>query len=415
MFRYFKNVISYLLFVITLDYIHSICTIIDLIILIWSAMNWGDVVSQSSGKILLITIFINFIWQVYNVVRHFSFLKREDPRKPLLSMLNTGENGKKDFSQIQVNRNLTLQAYPYVINTELGVLENPSIVALLKETQTKIYPELSKQKYKVTKTYIKQYQETLLKFLNHRWYEIQQKHGIFSNDKKICLASELYHKNDGRISWRITDGRYYNGFLTNFIYTQYIGGTHYKLYPPMNMNTDPIKELGESDFSDHIGVSTILLTRDNYFYILRQAENTGYNANRFMPTGSGSVDFKDYKKTDDLRQIIIRAAERELSEESSIKRLMGRDNFDGEVHTNVIGYYRDMERGGKPEFCCVSLINMDVNEVSEFIHPNINEIAHNSRIAILFSNTNQWNDEIKPEASLSLKMNYNFLKQYLMK
>lgn len=80
----------------------------------------------------------------------------------------------------------------------------------------------------------------------------------------------------------------------------------------MNMNTDPIRSLGDSDFSDHIGVSTLLYTKDGYIFVFRQAGNAGYNANYYMPTGSGSMDYADFKEGEDLRQMIIRGAEREL-------------------------------------------------------------------------------------------------------
>ena len=57
----------------------------------------------------------------------------------------------------------------------------------------------------------------------------------------------------------------------------------------------------------------------NYF---RQAGNAGYNANYYMPTGSGSMDFADFNEGEDLRQMVIRGAERELAEESSLKKLI---------------------------------------------------------------------------------------------
>lgn len=414
MFRPIFNFFSYLWFVLTLDYFQLAATVIDVFILVLSINNWNEIVSQPSVVMLVFAVFANLIWQVYNVISHFSFLKKEDPKAPLVSLLKKGKTGTKDFSRIKIEENLQKQqAFPYVRNNELGTLENPSIDALLRDARVSIVPELSKNKHKATRTYITQYKETLLKFLNHRWFEIQQKRGSFTNDRKVCLASEIYHKSDGSIGWRITSGRYYNGYLTNFIYTQYVGGTHYKLFPPMNMNTDPIKALGESDFSDHIGISTLLYTKDGYFYVFRQAGNAGYNADYYMPTGSGSMDFKDYRKGEDFRQIIIRAAERELKEESSIQKLMGKQAFSEHVHTEVVGYYRDMERGGKPEFCCLSFIDMEISEIGEFIQPSETEIAHNSRVPVLFSNPGQWQEEILPDASLSLKMNYRFLEGYL--
>ena len=179
----------------------------------------------------------------------------------------------------------------------------------------------------------------------------------------------------------------------------------------MNMNTDPIKSLGDSDFSDHIGVSTLLYTKDGYIFVFRQAGNAGYNANYYMPTGSGSMDYVDFKEGEDLRQMVIRGAERELAEESSLKKLLGDEAFASLLHTTVIGYYRDMERGGKPEFCCVSRIDKTKEDVSEYIHASEKEIAEKSDKPLLLADKDTWKDKILPEASLSLKMNYKFLEE----
>ena len=179
------------------------------------------------------------------------------------------------------------------------------------------------------------------------------------------------------------------------------------------MRTDPIKALGVSDFSDHIGVSTLLYTSDGYVIVFRQAANAGYNADYFMPTGSGSMDYADFKKDEDLRQMIIRGAERELAEESSLKKMLGEEDFSQLVHTTVIGYYRDMERGGKPEFCCVSRIDKTKEDLTEYIRPSKKEIANESDIPFLLKDKEKWNNVILPNASLSLKMNYKYLEQYI--
>ena len=128
-----------------------------------------------------------------------------------------------------MDNELFLQKCPYEINKEWGVLENPSVDSLLRNPEIMINPILSETKQKETKTYVKQYKETLLKFLNHRWYEISKLGGLFTNDEKICLASEIFPDKDGTYKWRVTKGYYYHGYLTNFIYTQYVGGQHYKL------------------------------------------------------------------------------------------------------------------------------------------------------------------------------------------
>ncbi len=401
-------------FVLSLDRLQLFSTAVDILILVWTVFNWRDIALQPSFLLVFFAFFINFIWQMFNVVGHFSFLKKEDPREPLTSMLKKGLDEKNDFNKIQVDHDLIINSeFPYQINTDLGVLENQNIVKLFQDGQKKIVPDLCKKKRKDPLEYVKLYKDTLLKFLNHRWYEVSQRGGLFTNDEKLCFASEIISSKDGSYKWRVTKGYYYHGYLTNFIYTQYVGGSNYKLFPPVNMNTDPIRSLGDSDFADHIGVSTLLYTNDGFIFVFRQAANAGYNANYYMPTGSGSMDFADLKVGDDLCDTIIRGAERELAEESSLKKLLGDEAFASQLSTQVIGYYRDMERGGKPEFCCVSRIDMKKEEVNVYIHPSDNEIAFRSDIAFSLSNKKTWEEEIKPRASLSLKMNYKFLEEIM--
>lgn len=70
-----------------------------------------------------------------------------------------------------------------------------------------------------------------------------------------------------------------------------------------------------------------------------------------------------------------------------------------------------MERGGKPEFCCVSRIDKTKEDVSEYIHTSDTEIAKKSDKPLLLADKEKWENEILPEASLSLKMNYKFLEE----
>lgn len=412
MWRSIVNFFSYLWFVLSLDWLQLLSTVIDIFILVWSIINWNEWTGQPTFVLVFSGVFIGLIWQLLNVAGHFTFLKKEDPRNPLMSMLKRGTDSK-DFSLIHTDHELLeKEKLPYVINNEYGVLENPEIIELLLDNSIKINPILENSKWLETRTYIRQYKDTLLKFLNHRWYEINQKRGQFTNDRKVCFASEPFPSENGTFEWRVCKGRYYYGYLTNFIYTQYVGGSFYKLYPPMNMNTDPIKSLGGSNFSDHIGVSTLLYTSDGYIFVLRQAANAGYNANCYMPTGSGSMDYTDFKKGEDLRQMVIRGAERELAEEASMKKTMRQEIFKDLIETTVIGYYRDMERGGKPEFCCVSRIRKTMEDVRKYVHASEKETAKKSEEAILFKDKKTWNN-FKSEASLSLKMNYIYLEKYL--
>ena len=124
--RVIKNFISYLWFVLSLDWFLLVSTVVDVLILGWTFFNWREVAFQPSLLLVFFGVFINFIWQIFNVASHFSFLKEEDPRNPLMSMLKKGRDGKKDYGLIRAENELFLLDYPYAVNRELGVLENTS-------------------------------------------------------------------------------------------------------------------------------------------------------------------------------------------------------------------------------------------------------------------------------------------------
>lgn len=408
MIRKLKNLLSYVWFIFSLDYFQLVSTLIDIFILVYAYVNREEVLSQPTFLLLSIAVLVNFIWQIVNVMSHFTFLKEEEPEKPLKSMLDDGKGGK-NFDLIMLDSNLFNYEMPYrKSEEEEGVLINDTVNAVLTNPACKITTNIVETKRSNTKTYILQYESILLKFLNHRWHDINRRKGVFTNDKKICLGSELVLENDGTYHWSICEGRYYNGYLTNFIYSQYVGGSYYKLYPPLNASNTPIKTFGSSDFSDHIGVSTLLLTDDDFIVVFEQADNAGYNEGKLMPSGSGSLDYSDFKKGEDFRQMIVRGAERELMQEASFEKKLKDKNWNAHLETHILSFYRDLERGGKPEFCCLTRINKKKESIVNDVIANVTELARRSDKWVKIDDTNKWN-QILSEASLSLKMNYHSL------
>ena len=414
MWRSVKNIVSYLWFVFSLDWFQLISTVIDIVILVWSFVNWKEIALQPTLVLVFIGILTTFIWQIFNVASHFTFLRKEDPAAPLDSLLKKDKDGNKLFGDIHISKELT-DSMSYKPNVFLGILENERIDEVLNNNNSFIEMVLSGDRDKVIRVYILQYKETLLKFLNHRWYEIVHKKGDFTNDAKICFSSELFHE-DGHYKWKVSKGRYYDGVLTNSIFSKYVGGSHFKLYPPVNLQNTGIGVLGGLDFSDHIGVSTMLYTTDGYVLVLKQAGKSAEYPDRYMPSGSGSLDYADFVKGEDLRQLVIRGAERELSEENSLKKTLPKKTRLEKgiiIETFVLKFYRDLERGGKPEFSCISRINKGKESVKDFFKPNTKEMAYELKWGKI-GDSNFWEGEngILKTASLSLKVCYEAAKEY---
>lgn len=396
----------------SLDYFQLACTVIDIVILVLSIIKRDELLTGPFIWVFL-GILTNFVWQVFNIQSHFRFLRKEKPSNPLV-YLYKDEHGKNDFSRVNIASDLLANSLPYVRDDKMGIMRNPDIDAILRGNAP-IEANVSDKKTDYTRRYIKQYKETLLIFLNHKWHEVNYKGGQFDNESKLCFASELYCDKNGNYKWAVCKGAYYNGYITNNIFCQYIGGSHYSLYPPRNVTNTVIKSFSDSDFSDHIGVSTLLITSDKepYSVVFRQSNSSAQGPGKLVSSGSGSIDFADFREGEDLRKVVIRAAERELFEETKLEETIKDKNW--EIKTRILGYYRDMERGGKPEFCCVTEIDVPKEALAaNLIDPNPEELAENDMYFPFVHQEADW-QALMPEASLSLKMNYEFLKLEIQK
>lgn len=115
-------------------------------------------------------------------------------------------------------------------------------------------------------------------------------------------------------------------------------------------------EMDNSPCSNYIGISTLVLTTDNYLIIPSQGKLSNANAGRLAPSGSGSAGKTDFKKANTLNDILTIAMEREFREECNINKKF-------EISTEIIGYARLLERGGKPDFFGVSVIKSSINDL----------------------------------------------------
>ncbi len=84
-----------------------------------------------------------------------------------------------------------------------------------------------------------------------------------------------------------------------------------------------------------------------------------------MPTGSGSADARDIIDTD-FQRTIIHAMERELQEESMANKDQSHD-----FQTMILGFYRWVSRGGKPEFVGITKLP----ESADTYKPNNKEVS----------------------------------------
>ena len=128
-------------------------------------------------------------------------------------------------------------------------------------------------------------------------------------------------------------------------------------------------DLSGSRLANVVGVSIVALTKDGYLILTRQTSYNSVNADLLLSTGSGSLDLRDVKacspknvpkRGEDLKlnlgQLIEQGMLREMEEESGISKTHCTD-------TQIVGYSRWLDRGGKPEFYGFTVLNLDYEEV----------------------------------------------------
>ena len=172
--------------------------------------------------------------------------------------------------------------------------------------------------------------------------------------------------------------------------------------------------LEDSPCSNQIGASTLAFTRDGYALIQCQTHFSAQSPSQLVPSGSGSADERDLKGiSNDFRQFIVRAVERELREECGLAR-----REDVRLRTDVIGFYRLMTRGGKPEFVCVTVMDATSSDVpGKLADPYTADIRRVKMPSLepvdVAERLSAWLEECKAEASFVLKIHLQFLDDYL--
>ncbi len=144
-----------------------------------------------------------------------------------------------------------------------------------------------------------------------------------------------------------------------------------------NKNTDIKVRFAQKFYeqvSGHIGITSLVMTENNRIAMMYQGEKKAIDAKKVSLGGSGSMDYDDMIDTNrpkDLREAVAYGMAREVSEETNMKRFFNviKDN------TRVIGFFRWVDRCGKPEFVGITKSgsinffkdgNIDGDEITKF-------------------------------------------------
>lgn len=205
------------------------------------------------------------------------------------------------------------------------------------------------------------------------------------NEDKVRLQTDMTpFRLQGRKTVRIQRTDYFKGVATNEMANLQFEalnknrrGHAQVLFAPVELvvTEGKLRDLSDSALSNHIGVTTLLITADHQL-VLQQQGKQMIGALKLSVGASGSLDQADAfdagaKKKRALRtfqDMIRHGMEREAREE--VSAAVG----PGKSRTWLTGYARYLDRGGKPEFYGITRTTSELDELragkheADFVH-----------------------------------------------
>lgn len=228
--------------------------------------------------------------------------------------------------------------------------------ALRSATQTDLMVEVG-EPYQLPRS-VHQYRVLLLK-ANTNASE------VLFNGKKVRLESDLLGK-PLPMQVRLSRTSFFASRCTNNSVLKTIEDTRSKTSTPvfdgwksLVESSGHIRSLESNDMSNEIGVSTLAFTSDGDLLLIKQGPQNHRNSGNLVPSGSGSLDWKDVIRagpSPTLIDVVLHGSERELREECGVPDHVA-------VQSHILGFFRDSIRGGKPEFLSISKIECTVREL----------------------------------------------------
>lgn len=358
----------------------------------------GSNTTSNQISIVLVLVILQFLWEVKGIrdnINNYFNIHHSILRNPSTSMhlVPSAKEKRMGFT------NLTVQ-----VKKGENIFTSDKINRYIQTTPLTII--LSNKKKEKIRDYVEKYREILLQYLNYYFFSSIKNHQLFINENKFCMSNDISTNSHNVICHT---GGYYDSFLTN-----QISGTTLLLMDKKHttINTEALfpsikddenniclTDIASSPMNNHVGASTIGFTKDNMFLIWIQGETNQFNNGLLIPTGSGSVNASDMSDNS-FQKTIIRAMERELQEETLVDR-----HPQHPYKTMLLGFYRWVSRGGKPEFVGITKLPED----SHHYRPNEEEVQTTKKRTYAFSlpdinDLPKTIDEIKKTGSLSVPL-----------
>lgn len=156
-----------------------------------------------------------------------------------------------------------------------------------------------------------------------------------------------------------------------------------------------LRDFGSSWLLNAIGTSTLAFTRDGKLVLVEQSRRNARSQGLFAPSGSGSLEPKDFEGSDvvEVGELAASGATRELSEETGI--------LPQEVAATVfLGFGRWLDKSACPELFSLTLLSIDSDELARRPIPAADRTLVEGRpLCRLIGDPMHW-DPNKPEDML---------------
>lgn len=307
------------------------------------------------------------IWKYQKDLRKFAFRNQTEITKTN----RFKRDGKRStIETIQPSQRQEQLKYDIRLLGKDPILSSDLINNSLKNCDWKI--ELDSMHPRLVRNNIIKHRDFCLQFLT-KHYKDSFGRKIFTNDKKLCLSSEVDPDLENVYCHA---GGYFSSFCTNEACTSIIQdkrgyeNTGFSIFPVhyrKDDNTAKLDDLNVSAVNNHIGISTLAVTSDRYIVIWQQGQLNMQDPGKVVATASGSSDFSDLHPAS-LRETVIFGMQRELREEGLRHTI--KLSYSEIAETAVIGFFRWLGRGGKPEFVGITRLNVPVS----FVVPDHREV-----------------------------------------
>jgi 8-oxo-dGTP pyrophosphatase MutT (NUDIX family) len=156
-----------------------------------------------------------------------------------------------------------------------------------------------------------------------------------------------------------------------------------------------LRDFGSSWLLNGIGTSTLAFTSDGKLVLVEQSKRNARSQGLFAPSGSGSLEPQDFAMSPalDLRDLAANGANRELAEETGIRR-------EEIVTSQFLGFGRWLEKAACPELFTLTLLSVHSDDLGRRSIPSSDRrLVESRKIQRLIGTSTDW-DHAHPESLL---------------